>query len=188
MSALPVAIARIKGVPWPFMASLGLAPSLISALTRPILLSPTAAYKADAPLLLCVPTRGPVASAADMVQLLIDHGADVNLAWPTQFEQRRRPGPMMMAVKKGDLKVIAMLLDAGADVNAVHPGGRTALIFAASQKNFKIVKYLVGRGADVNLSVLAGDGVLNSPLSAARSRDVKKLLITMGATNPTPRS
>lgn len=52
----------------------------------------------------------------------------------------------------GDVEVIRQLLDRGADVKAVDPLGRTALMYAASSDLLPLdaVKLLVERGADIN--------------------------------------
>src|SRR5258707_10140057 len=52
----------------------------------------------------------------------------------------------------GDLKAVRLMLDRGADVNALDPGGRTPLMYAAilDLLPLDVVKLLVERGADVN--------------------------------------
>ena len=52
----------------------------------------------------------------------------------------------------GDLKAVRLMLDHGADVNAVDPFGKTPLMYACVSDVFPldVVKLLIGRGADVN--------------------------------------
>src|SRR5689334_5745151 len=52
----------------------------------------------------------------------------------------------------GDVNAVRLLLDHGANVNAVDPLGRTALMYAAASDLLPLdeVKLLVERGADVN--------------------------------------
>lgn len=52
----------------------------------------------------------------------------------------------------GDVNNVRLVLDHGADVNAVDPLGRTPLMYAAASDllNLDVVKLLVERGADVN--------------------------------------
>jgi ankyrin repeat protein len=61
--------------------------------------------------------------------------------------------PLMVAAGEGHGKVIDLLIDSGADLNAVNSIGQTALHFAAASfwaENLEIVKSLVARGANVN--------------------------------------
>ncbi len=52
----------------------------------------------------------------------------------------------------GDLGAVRLMLDHGANVNAVDPFGRTPLMYAASSdlQSLDVVKLLIERGADVN--------------------------------------
>src|SRR5205814_6884247 len=52
----------------------------------------------------------------------------------------------------GDVKAVRLMLDHGAEVNAVDPFGRTALMYAAVSDLLPLeeVKLLIERGADVN--------------------------------------
>ena len=59
-----------------------------------------------------------------------------------------------------------VLLDAGADVNAVQHGGYTAVLDAAANKNRELVDFLLERGADRSARLDDGRGVddlLSSP-------------------------
>jgi outer membrane protein assembly factor BamB len=85
------------------------------------------------------------------------------------------------AVRDGDTKSVAALLDRGADVNAANKIGVTALWIAVGRGKREVVELLVRRGADVN----ARDGIwYQTPLSSAVSEgdaEVVKLLIQSGA-------
>ncbi|KAI0140428.1 hypothetical protein GGR57DRAFT_520789 [Xylariaceae sp. FL1272] len=63
-----------------------------------------------------------------------------------------KPGfsPLGMAVEKGRLDMIDLLLDAGANIEYPSYWNDTVLQGAVSSKNIAIVKHLVDRGADVN--------------------------------------
>lgn len=77
--------------------------------------------------------------------------------------------------------IIASLLDAGADVNAIDKGGRTALHFASIANNLGLATLLLEYKADVNIQA---KGSLYVPLHAACAcgrKEFFEMLITAGA-------
>jgi len=80
---------------------------------------------------------------ADIVETLLDRGADVNARWNGWTA-------LMEAAGQGDPSVVKTLLDRGADVNARERNVPTALICAAQRGDPNIVKLLLSRGADVH--------------------------------------
>lgn len=78
----------------------------------------------------------------EMVRLLIKLGADVNL--PGQFGNT----PMMWGIKNDE--IVAMLIEAGADINARADDHTTALHCAVSSLNLNAVRLLIEKGADVS--------------------------------------
>jgi ankyrin repeat protein len=91
----------------------------------------------------------------DIVQLLLDHGVDVNA------ELDAPSGTLLQAALSGevsdsDIVIIKLLLEYGADVNAKKANGWTALMSAAAQRNVEATKLLIEHGADVN--AVAHDG------------------------------
>jgi ankyrin repeat protein len=70
------------------------------------------------------------------------------------------------ATRQGHTAVVAALLDAGADINAISPAEHsTPLLVAAINGRFTLAKYLLERGADPNIASAAGAtplyGVIN---------------------------
>ena len=147
------------------------------------------------------------------VELLLNAGADVNVWTNGEYDKQftalhasvnsrnmktgadvnRKSKKNETALKdarfEGPVKCIEMLLDAGADVNAVTCGPCeqfTALHFAMSYKNISCVEMLLRAGADVNKegyqSPFEDDGVTALCLAAGDGFDeAVKLLIEAGA-------
>ena len=85
----------------------------------------------------------------DIIQLLLDNGADPNYEEPYP--------PLIRAIERGDPKIVKLLLDNKANVNVrVMAGGRmggTPIQFAARSsgpESIAIVQLLLNSGADVN--------------------------------------
>ena len=75
----------------------------------------------------------------ELVQLLIDKGADVNkTGW----------APLHYAASFGHLQIMQMLLDAHAYIDAESPNGSTPLMMAAQYGTASAVKLLLEGGAD----------------------------------------
>ena len=88
----------------------------------------------------------------DIVELLVKYGADVNV--PDSKGYALLP----QATLAGQLEVVQLLLDAGADVHGImtartlagFTGEQTALVIAADRGHIEIVKLLIAYGVDVN--------------------------------------
>ena len=57
---------------------------------------------------------------------------------------------LMVASQNGDVEVVKMLLNKGADVNSKTSDGITALIWATLNGHIEVVKMLIDKGANVN--------------------------------------
>lgn len=89
-------------------------------------------------------------------------------------------GPVHMAAWKGQVKILAILLDKGGDIDAFDSTGRTALHWAIAGSRMDAVKVLVERGTNVSRADAKG----LSPLRMAVERgleDAVVLLIEKGA-------
>jgi uncharacterized protein (TIGR02145 family) len=98
----------------------------------------------------------------DSVKALLAKGADVNAKELNGFTAL-----MHAASGRGSkIAIVTMLLDKGADVNAISwtgggPGtGLTPLIYATAHGKTEVVKLLLARGADVNWRSKSGDTAL----------------------------
>lgn len=58
--------------------------------------------------------------------------------------------PLMIAAREGDLESARVLVEAGADPNAVAGDGKTALALAIFNGNYEVASFLVDSKADVN--------------------------------------
>jgi ankyrin repeat protein len=120
------------------------------------------------------------AGSLDIIQLLLDHGADIN-ASPAAQEGMTA---LQAASRAGSLDVVRRLLEAGADVNAspaLH-SGMTALQAASRAGSLDIVQLLLDHGADINASPAAQEGMTAlQAASRAGSLDVVRCLLEVGA-------
>jgi ankyrin repeat protein len=110
---------------------------------------------------------------ADAARLLLSAGADVNarshyvaaangrgFEGRTPVASRTDPKteefasgwltPLMLASREGDLELTRILVEAGADVNAVAGDGKTALALAIFNGSYEAASFLVANKADVN--------------------------------------
>jgi ankyrin repeat protein len=85
-----------------------------------------------------------IGHAAAASRLLIESGADVNARSANSFSVM----PLHSAVAGNHDAVVAVLIDAGADVNATQPHGWTPLLGAAKNGSLASVERLLAAGAD----------------------------------------
>lgn len=78
---------------------------------------------------------------SDIVQILIDQGADVNA------KNHRGLTALMGAAWAGRLDIVRKLLIYGAEIKARTTDGKTALIFANEREHFNIIALLQAFGA-----------------------------------------
>ena len=103
------------------------------------------------------------------VECLIKAGVNVNVG-------RYDITPLRLAVENNDIRIVQLLIDSGADLDA---GMSTALWDAAAEGYVEIVKALIVAGANININCYG-----NTPLIVAVSHghtEVVKMLIDAGA-------
>lgn len=104
--------------------------------------------------------------SVEAARILLEHGADVQAATSDTFLQIH---PLGCAVASPDvpnpsddervvLRLVDLLLDRGADVNARRRDGMTALHAAAYRGHLRVIRRLIERGADATLRAHANAG------------------------------
>jgi ankyrin repeat protein len=145
------------------------------------------------------PRASGLMSAADLVSVLLEHGADPNATLRTPLLMRQHNGgdpslglgatPLMRAAKAADVGLMRALLDHGADPSRAMANGATALMAAVSGRAagpltpdapmFRAVQLLLERGADVNAAAANGETLLHR--GVARGDAFVRLLVERGA-------
>ena len=91
------------------------------------------------------PQRGPM-QFAEVTRLLLAHGADPSAATKDGLT------PLYLAAQAGNARLVSLLIDAKADVNALHrPRGllaHTPIVVAAGSGDVDVVRMLLDAGAD----------------------------------------
>ena len=111
----------------------------------------------------------------EVAKLLLTNGSKVN-----SKNKKRTDTPLHFAVRNGDIEIVKMLLDRGADVDAINLYNVTPLHIAVESKKVEIVELLLNHGACVN----ARDCNSSTPLLLAAkdgSEEIVKLLLKHGA-------
>jgi ankyrin repeat protein len=81
----------------------------------------------------------------ETVKLLLDRGADASVRLPT-----RASTALHQAVAAGDVEIVKLLVNAGAEIDALNSNGETPLNYAAHHGAKDVVEFLASRGADLN--------------------------------------
>ncbi|TVL54277.1 ankyrin repeat domain-containing protein [Brachyspira hyodysenteriae] len=89
----------------------------------------------------------------EMVKFLLEKGADANTVCEIENEDMViSPTPLMNAAYNGNINIINMLLENGADINYTTDFGTTPLMMAASFNHFEAVKVLLENNADTSIT------------------------------------
>ncbi len=115
-------------------------------------------------------TQACISGNTSMVELLMEHGADVNPSGGFT--------PLMGAARGSQVELIEWLLKEGADPNAVNRNGWTALMEAAQLENAdgEIIAMLIEAGAKVNARCAEGKTALMCALMWAPPATIRQLL------------
>ncbi|MEP6754019.1 MAG: ankyrin repeat domain-containing protein [Chthonomonadales bacterium] len=88
------------------------------------------------------PAHHPSLNVNEIMQILIDHGADVNMTYP------KGPLPIIIAIRYGHEEAVKFLVDHGADVNLAMREQASPLWVATRFGNKLVVRLLLNAGAD----------------------------------------
>lgn len=113
-----------------------------------------------------------------MVQLLLERGANVNLG---DCGDGLVTSPLAAACDWGNVMIATLLINHGADINAVDPSSGTALYAACSGGDQAIVRLLLQNGADIEAA-----GGMGLPTALCRAccyenESIVRLLLDSGA-------
>jgi hypothetical protein len=127
-------------------------------------------WRGDTPLLQAIE-----AGRAGMVEVLLRHGADPNREQEVFDEEGEihldSRGPLTLAAQTGGTRIVALLLQAGADVDWASPvDGRTALHHAARLGDSLTARLLVAGGARTSQEDIQGLRPLDLALEADAPR------------------
>ena len=105
---------------------------------------------------LSITLRGKI--CAEIIRALIEAGAHVN--GPSTFCKGL---PLQLAIAKGNVKAVQLLLDAGADVDGTCVNKATSLQRASETGNIDLIKTLLNAGADISGPPAAKRGEHSTP-------------------------
>jgi ankyrin repeat protein len=111
----------------------------------------------------------------ECVQWLAEQGVDLNA--------RSKSGdtPLIMALSRDRVNVVAFLIEKGADLRAVESNGNTLLHRAARKRSPEQAKLLLAHGADVNAKDAHGATPLHRAADTKSAIETLKLLLASGA-------
>jgi ankyrin repeat protein len=115
------------------------------------------------------------AGHANILSLLLDHGADVN------DQGKFGQSPLHRASVKGKLEAGQFLLDYGADINARRDNGWTPLYSAAYFGQVEFTRMLLEHGAKIDAQTDSGETALHGAVKHVSSVQLVRLLLEHGA-------
>lgn len=146
-----------------------------------------------------------VLDAADVVRLLLAHGADPNAQLSAPIIQRQHTfgdgtlgegaTPLLRAAKSGDIEVVQMLLAAGADLHHTMPNGANALMYAAGlgwrdgspaapsfdqgteEEAIETIRLLTEKGLDLNAQDEEGNTALHAAVTGRSAEAIIRFLV-----------
>ena len=147
--------------------------------------------------------------AVDIVKRLLEKKADPNAKLKAAIMQRQHTQgdgtltagatPLMRAAKSGDIAIVRLLLDAGADPKATLANGNNILMLASGlgwrdgspaapsydqgtpEEAVATIDLLLSRGLDIHATNTTGDTALHAAVTGRASHEIVKVLVERGA-------
>lgn len=144
--------------------------------------------------------------AVDVIEALLEHGADPNAELSKAIMQRQHTfgdftlaegaTPLLRAAKSGDVEVVRRLLAAGADVTHTMPNGANALMYAAGlgwrngsplapsydqgsdEEAIETIKVLLEHGLELDAQDEDGNTALHAAVTGRSSEAIIRYLVT----------
>jgi ankyrin repeat protein len=107
----------------------------------------------------------------DIVTYLVLNGADVNVR-----DDHARTALSLVAASHGDMEIVRLLVDGGADVDPVDGRGFTPLIYSAERGHTELARYLLSKGALANRHTRDGRTALHFAAENGNAEIVSALL------------
>ncbi len=145
--------------------------------------------------------RERVALIRDLIKLLVESGAELNdasysepeLNYPARWAVKKNDAALVKlmlekgaspnqgallkdAVLKGNLKIVQILINAGANLNAQDNSGKTPLMWAIEKNKEDIAHQLIQSGANVHQQALSGYTALDFAVSANLPNTLKEII------------
>lgn len=126
-------------------------------------------------------------SDLQMVKLLVENGADVNLTCKngasafSKALERARSSYYDQSRQQKSQQIVDFLFASGLDVKAVDNSGTTVLMKAAQNNNYPAVERLIKMSVPVNAKNKRGETALMLAAGAVGRLDIVKLLLKSGA-------
>ncbi len=116
---------------------------------------------------------GPAGNMHERIKAALDKGADANFSVPPDWAT-----PLIKAVQMRETGIAKMLIDKGANINAVDKNSRNAFLLACESQNIDIIKLFIDKGFDLN-SANGRNGFVRAAFLG--NIDIIKFLIEKGA-------
>lgn len=114
----------------------------------------------------------------DIVGTLLENKADPNAKIVINSEWGSTP--LMVAIGNGNIPIAKLLLQHGANINAISTHQQTSLLIAVDRNNEDAVKFLIQNGADVNVTLPFDRTILDQAYYFKRSPSIINLLVDAG--------